>query len=127
MKNLTNIFCVGALLFVMGCGCPQLRNLGKKDPPPPPPPPPSNSYPPPATPGKSGTGKLTMAQYNQLKIGMARSEVERILGGSGEEISSSSGGGYTFSVNKWSGEDYTAIIISFKNDKIMSKSQVALK
>lgn len=68
-----------------------------------------------------------MAQYNQLKIGMRRSEVERILGGAGEEISSTSGGGVNFSVNKWSGENYTSVIVSFRDDKIMSKSQVGLK
>lgn len=68
-----------------------------------------------------------MEKYNQLKIDMPKSEVERILGGPGEEISQSSGGGMTFSVFKWSGEKYTSVIISFKNDKVMSKSQVGLK
>lgn len=126
MKNLLNLSAVVFLLLVMGCGCPQLRNLGKKDPPPPPPP--SNAPPPSApTPRGGQTSALTMAQYNQLKIGMRRSEVERILGGAGEEISSTSGGGVNFSVNKWSGENYTSVIISFRDDKIMSKSQVGLK
>ena len=46
---------------------------------------------------------ISMAKYNQLSIGMARSEVERILGGKGTEISSSTGGGMSFSVNKWEG------------------------
>ncbi len=68
-----------------------------------------------------------MAKYNQLKIGMPKNEVDRILGGTGTEISSSSGGGSKFSVYKWSGENYTSIILSFRNDKIMSKSQVGLK
>ncbi|NOT47714.1 MAG: hypothetical protein HOP17_08180 [Acidobacteria bacterium] len=128
MKNLLNLSAVVLLFLVMGCGCPQFRNLGKKDPPPPPPPAPSNA-PPPAAPTPRGgqTSALTMAQYNQLKIGMKRSEVERILGGPGEEISSTSGGGVNFSVNKWSGESYTSVIISFRDDKIMSKSQVGLK
>jgi hypothetical protein len=68
-----------------------------------------------------------MAKYNQLSVGQARSEVERILGGKGEEISRSKGGGVSFSVNKWEGDDFKSIILSFKNDKIMSKSQVGLK
>jgi hypothetical protein len=58
---------------------------------------------------------------------MPRSEVESILGGKGTEISSSTGGGMRFSVNKWEGEKFKSIILSFKNDKIMTKSQVGLK
>ncbi len=70
---------------------------------------------------------LTMANYNLLKIGTPRSEVEEILGGKGIEISSSSGGGMSFSVNKWEGEKFKSIILTFRDDKIMSKSQVGLK
>ena len=58
---------------------------------------------------------------------MPKADVERILGGPGTEVSTSSGGGMTFSVYKWSGDDYTSVILTFKNDKIMSKSQVGLK
>lgn len=126
MKNALNLVAVAFLFMVMGCGCQQLRNIGKKEPPPPPPPPYNAGPTAPSTPG-GNTSSLTMAKYNQLKTGMARSEVERILGGAGEEISSTSGGGVNFSVNKWSGEDYASVIISFRNDKIMSKSQVGLK
>ena len=58
---------------------------------------------------------------------MPKNDVDRILGGPGTEISTSSGGGMTFSVYKYSGDDFTSIILTFKNDKIMSKSQVGLK
>lgn len=68
-----------------------------------------------------------MDEYNQLSIGQARSDVQRILGGKGTEISSSVGGGVRFSVNKWEGEKFKSIILSFRNDKIMTKSQVGLK
>ena len=69
-----------------------------------------------------------MEKYNQLKIGMARSEVERILGGKGAEVSPpTTGGGVRFSVNKWEGEDYKSVILSFRDDKIMTKAQVGLK
>jgi hypothetical protein len=131
MKNTLNL--VAAILFfiVLGCGCPGLNRLGKKEPPPPPPPPTSgtsNTTDTSRTPGSTTTSSgLTMEKYNQLKIDMPKSEVERILGGPGTEISSSSGGGMTFSVYKWEGEKYTSIILSFKNDRIMSKSQVGLK
>ena len=77
----------------------------------------------------SGKGDydVTMAKYNQLRIGQSREEVEAILGGKGTEISSSTGGGMSFSVNKWDGDNFKSIILSFKNEKIMSKSQVGLK
>ncbi len=68
-----------------------------------------------------------MDEYNQLSIGQARSGVDRILGGKGTEISSLVGGGVRFSVNKWEGEKFKSIILSFRNDKIMTKSQVGLK
>ena len=68
-----------------------------------------------------------MDKYNKLRIGMDRSDVESLLGGKGTEISSSSGGKMRFSVNKWEGEDFKTIILSFKDDKIMTKSQVGLK
>jgi len=68
-----------------------------------------------------------MEKYNRLKVNMPKSEVDRILGDPGTEVSSTSGGGVAFSVYKWSGENYTSIILSFRNDKIMTKSQVGLK
>jgi hypothetical protein len=131
MKNSLNL--VLALLFfvVLGCSCPKLEELTRKD----------NSSGPSSTPYSANTSStpsttsspssdsldLTMDKYNQLKTDMPKSEVERILGGPGTEISSSTGGGMTFSVFKWDGPNYKAIIISFRNDKIMSKSQVGLK
>ena len=130
MKNSINLVAAVLVFVVLGCACPRLSELtGKKDPPTAPP---SNTGPvnvanTSRTPGSSSTSGLTMDKYNQLKIDMPKSEVDRILGGPGEEISQSSGGGMTFSVYKWSGESYTSVIISFKNDRIMSKSQVGLK
>ncbi|MEP6789314.1 MAG: hypothetical protein ABJB40_12825 [Acidobacteriota bacterium] len=74
-----------------------------------------------------GEYDVSMEKYNKIKIGMARSEVESILGGKGNEISSSTGGGMSFSVNQWEGDDFKSIILSFKDEKVMSKSQVGLK
>ncbi len=74
-----------------------------------------------------GDYDVTMAKYNQISIGTSRSDVERLLGGKGTEISSSEGGGMRFSVNKWEGKNYKSIILTFKNDKVMSRSQVSLK
>ena len=81
-----------------------------------------------STPLKSGESEsyLTLENYNRLKIDMNRSEVENILGGKGVEISSSSAAGMRFSVDKWEGDNFKSIILTFKNDKIMSKIQYGL-
>ena len=81
-----------------------------------------------STPLKTGRSEsyLTLDNYNRLKLDMDRSEVESILGGKGVEISSSNGGGMRFSVNKWEGDNFKSIILTFKNDKIMTKTQVGL-
>jgi len=136
MKNLQGLVAAILFLSVIGCGCPGLiSQMGRSDgdsTPSTSPSPASNSItistPDDSSPTrKSGEYDLSLAKFNQLKDGMARSEVERILGGPGEKISSSTGGGVTFSVYKWQGPDYTSIILSFRDDKIMTKSQVGLK
>ncbi len=118
------------ILLVLGCSCPQklgeILKRGDSS---------SNSVPatrePASTPSsktvtKKGEYDLSMAKYDQLTIGLDRSRVEEILGGTGTEVSSSKGGNSRFSVNKWQGDDFKVIILSFKNDKIMTKSQVGL-
>lgn len=133
MKNTFNLIAVLALMLVVGCSCPKLREITTKRDSPPPPPPAGKSPSSPNTsssPSETTTGSspsLTLDKYNRLKIDMQRAEVEKILGGPGEEISNSTGGGVNFTVNKWSGENYTAVIISFRNNRIMSMSQVGLK
>lgn len=76
---------------------------------------------------RKGQYDVTMQKYDRLTTGMPRAKVEEILGGKGEEISSSSGGGVTFTVNQWEGADYKSVIITFKNDKLTDKAQVGLK
>lgn len=128
MKNSLN-FIIAILIFVViGCSCPKLSDLAKKD---------KGSSPTPApfsTPSsnttttiKKGEYDVTMEKYNQISIGTKRDDVERILGGKGTEISNTVGGGVRFSVNKWEGDNFASVILSFKNDKVMTKSQVALK
>ncbi len=126
MKNLANLALVAVLLFVLGCNCSdKLKELANKDDSTPRPTssPTSNSAPPVI---KKGEYELSMEKYNQIKVGMARSEVESILGGKGTEISSTTGGGMRFSVNKWQGDNFRSIILSFRNDKVNTKSQVGL-
>ena len=127
MKNSLNLALAVLLLAVLGCACPKLSDmLNKRSSTPPPAATPSSPTSSPSTAPK-GDYDVTMDKYNQIKIGTSRSDVERILGGKGTEISNSVGGGVRFSVNKWEGEKYKSIILSFKNDKVMSKSQVGLK
>ncbi|CAN5333769.1 hypothetical protein BH10ACI3_BH10ACI3_05790 [soil metagenome] len=129
MKNTLNLCIAILVLVVLGCSCPKLSDLGKKSEPPSP----ARSTPSTSktevSPKSTDKGEydISMEKFTRLKIGMARSEVENILGGEGTEISSSQGGKMSFSVNKWEGPGYKSIILSFKNDKIMSKSQVGLK
>ncbi|MFT3745339.1 MAG: hypothetical protein QM785_13730 [Pyrinomonadaceae bacterium] len=127
MKNSLNLCLVFLLLVVLGCSCPsKLKELSEKQPPPTPKSTPTTSTPS-STPSTQGEYDLSMDKYNKIKVGMPRSEVENTLGGKGTEISSSVGGGVKFSVNKWEGEKFQSIILSFRNDKVMSKSQVGLK
>lgn len=128
MKNGLNLALVGLFLVVLGCSCPsKLAELGKKGNSATPAATPARSSTPSATPSTDGEYDLTMDKYNRIKVGMPRPDVENILGGKGTEISSSVGGGVRFSVNKWEGEKFHSIILSFRNDKVMSKSQVGLK
>ena len=127
MKNSLNLVLAVLLLTVLGCACPKLSDmLNKRSSTPLPAATPTLPSSSPSTSSK-GDYDITMDKYTQIKIGMARSDVERILGGKGVEISNSVGGGVRFSVNKWEGEKYRSIILSFKNDKVMSKTQVGLK
>lgn len=71
--------------------------------------------------------ELSISKYDQITIGMSRSNVESLLGSKGIEISRSKGGGITFAVVKWVGKNYRSIILSFKADKVMTKAQVGLE
>ncbi len=127
MKNLLNVGFVALLLVVLGCNCgDRLKELSKK----------GDSTSPPATktePSNSTTKsspkaeyEVTMAKYEQVKIGMKKGDVENIFGGKGEEYYSGTGGGVSFTSVKWVGEKFKTVLVSFKNDKVTSKSQVGL-
>ena len=103
MKNSLNLAVAVLLLTVLGCACPKLSDmLNKRSSTPPPAATPTSPSSSPSTSSK-GDYDVTMGKYDQIKIGMARSDVERTLGGKGTEISNSVGGGVRFSVNKWEG------------------------
>lgn len=133
MKNSLNLGFIALLLVVLGCSCPRLNDLTKDRPSGTPTASPttfSNTTATSASPTKTAASTdsgPTMNKYNEIKTGMTKSEVEKILGGKGEEISSSSGGGFTFSAHKWAGEKFSYVMVTFKNDKVMSKSQYGMK
>jgi len=78
------------------------------------------------TPSRPNAGKITMENFNKIKTGMSRTDVEALLGGKGKQISSTSGGGVAYTVDQWEGDDYDSIILSFDNDKVSFKSQAGL-
>lgn len=134
MKNLYNLGFIALLFVVLGCSCGKLAEIGQRGNNTPPPPPSlsnsssnSTTTTAPPTNAPAGDTTLTMDKYNQIKNDMPKADVERILGSGGEEVSSTGGSGFTFATYKWTGENFATIIISYKNDKVMSKSQFGLK
>ena len=131
MKNSINLCLIILFLLALGCSCPKLSDLANKggsaSPTPSSSSTPASNPTPSTTTNKKGEYDLTLAKFNQLKDKMPKDDVDRILGGPGNEISKSTGGGVTFSVFKWQGSNSTSVIISFREDRIMTKYQVGLK
>ena len=130
MKNSLNFGLVALLFVVLGCSCPFLKNLKldeKEDAPKPAATPFVANTATPKVKSSDKTASLTLDDYNQLKNDMSKSEVEQILGGEGEQVSSSEIGKYKIETYKWQGENFSFVIITFRNDKVFSKSQANLK
>jgi len=127
MKNSLNLCLAILLLVVLGCTCPKLSELGKKEDAPTPRPetsPVVNSTPPVTA---KGEYDVTMAKFDRVKVGMKRTEVEGVFGGAGTEYYSGKGGGSTFISVKYVGDNYKTIFVSYRNDKVTSKTQAGLK
>lgn len=127
MKNSLNLCFAILLLVVIGCSCPKLGELGKKgdsETPRPETTPVGNSTP--LTTAK-GEYDVTMAKFDRVRVGMKRTEVEGIFGGAGTEYYSGKGGGSTFISVKYVGDNYKTIFVSYRNDKVTSKTQAGLK
>lgn len=131
MKNASNLSLVILFLMVLGCGCPaNLAELGKEDKPPATPipafTPVSATNTATSTVTSKGEYEVNMEKFNQIKTGMKRSEVETIMGGKGTEYYSGKGGGMSFVSTKYVGDNYKTIFVSYRNDKVTSKSQAGL-
>lgn len=128
MKNLYNLGFIVLVLVVLGCNCQKIQELANESKNPPPSVSnTSNSTPTADAPTSASKDVISMDKYNQIKTDMKKSEVEKILGSAGEELSSAGSGDYKSSTHKWSGENYSFIIVSYLNDKVNFKSQNGLK
>ena len=78
-------------------------------------------------PGNDEKTVLTMSKFNKIKTGMSYDDLVKILGTEGDQVSSSEAGGYTTVTYKWAGDNFTYVIITVQNGKVMFKSQANLK
>lgn len=127
MKNSLNLCLAILLLVILGCTCPKLSELGKREAPPPPRP--ETSPVASSTPLVTAKGEydVTMAKFDRVKVGVKRAEVEGVFGGAGTEYYSGKGGGSTFISVKYVGDNYKTIFVSYRNDTVTSKTQAGLK
>ncbi|MBI5232536.1 MAG: DUF3862 domain-containing protein [Coriobacteriales bacterium] len=79
-------------------------------------------------PAPSDEGPATVEKYDKIENGMSYDEVVEIMGSKGEELSSSEFGGVKVAVFLWYGSDRTSnMMITFQDDKVMSKAQYGLE
>ena len=73
-------------------------------------------------------GDITLAEYNQIKVGMTYSQVVQIIGTEGTFSSETQIGNYNYKYYTWNGVGVGAsATISFYNNTVYSKSQFNLK
>lgn len=131
MKNSLNLVFIALLLVVLGCSCPQLKQLGlDRESLPAKTPPEFNIKPANVADAetKSTAGsELTLAKFNRVQTGMSYKEVVAILGSEGEVLSSTEAGSFKTESYKWQGENFATVIAVFQNDKLFTKTQANLK
>ena len=69
---------------------------------------------------------VTLAEYARIKEGMNYSQVCRIIGVQGTEISRSSLAGITTVMYSWTNGDYSNMNAMFQNDRLVTKAQFGL-
>lgn len=70
--------------------------------------------------------ELSMAKFDQLKNGMTYEQSVEIIGGEGAEVESAESGKSKVIKYKWDDEK-SSIILTFENEKLISKKQENLK
>jgi hypothetical protein len=68
---------------------------------------------------------VTASGYAQLQMGLRLTQVEYILGGSGEEISYVSSGGHSSAMYRWT-RGRNMIVVAFSDDELSARSQSGL-
>ena len=73
--------------------------------------------------------RVSLSQYNQIEIDMTRTEVRRIFGSNGTQMSTSSFGGITTSIYSWEGRGSVGanVLITFQDNRVVSKAQAGLR
>lgn len=70
---------------------------------------------------------LTKERYDRIVNGMTKTEIEKLLGSPGDEITSMETGLGKFTAYRWNGENSSYISVNFTNDKVMGKTQFGLE
>ncbi len=127
-NNSLNLVLIIFAFVVIGCSCPTLNDLQTKL---------GENTNKTATnsvsnvadvPKKSAeTSQISVEKYNKLKNGMTVKQTVEIMGDSGEELQSSETGKYKIVTYKWTGENFSYIVVTFMNDKLQSKSKGGIK
>ena len=69
----------------------------------------------------------TYEEYLSIEIGMSYEEVVRIVGSDGEQLSSVAIGGHTSTLFSWDGaKEFSSIVVTFQDGKVVSKAQFGL-
>ena len=131
MKKSLSLVLATLVFVVLGCNLGSLTE--KKDEAPPPPPPDSTSTDTTDTKDTTSTdststtsssgGTVSMDNFNKLKLGMSYDEAKGVMGGDGNETSSSKIGNYESKSYQWKGEKFAQIRATFRNGKLSSRSQ----
>ena len=72
-------------------------------------------------------GKVTMESYERLSNGMTYEDACVVMGGAGEEISSSNIGDIVTAAYVWRGPDNTSINVVVQGGKVVMKSKFGLR
>lgn len=110
-------YCVLAVLLLLGsCASPPQTSS------------PSSQSSAPAVPAVKTVSK---ADFEKVQTGMTLPEVEKILGGKGEEATSSTvelaGQSIKTVSYNWKNPDFSVATVTFQNDKVTAKMQINLK
>ena len=79
------------------------------------------------TPEPTRRSGVTMKDYEKLETGMSYSEVVKILGDSGKEVSSGEAAEGRTVTFVWGGDQLGSISVTFQNDRLIQKSQYGLQ